>query len=151
MEREGKDLSEVDIAHYWDSIQNKEKQGKGFADLCQDIWGEEKEVMYFAFFRGLQPKGVLWVTLAAMLICVVRCLVGMLLLDTTFWEGFVYPFIIMLVVAVIALPVLILKRVNEKAAKIFSAVIVWTAGFFLAAVLVALVVLLLNARLHFWF
>lgn len=108
-----------DEAHYWDLIQNREKEGQKFAELAKDYLEMEKKSFLAmwegAFFLPIRDKvkqyGWKSVLIFLLIICIIRGLVQELWsVGGSFLEGFSYPFILFGITSLAIIPIFVVHQ-----------------------------------------
>ena len=156
---EGLDFKDISRDDVWALLAEAEARQESFVEIdTEDVpfalrqmdamW---KRVFFYDFRRSRVKHGLPIAILIVLLICVVRGLSSQFLWQGSFWEGFLYPLALFLVVSAILFPIYLLSRRAPRAAAVISRVLSVICGIFLVGVLLLLLVLLLNAVFHFWF
>ncbi len=140
-------FDEIDIDKYWKNINQSEKTGEKFIDICKDYLKVELnsfDAMWkYAFFHDFKKSRIKNGTIKAcfilMLICILRGLGKVLIWHESFWSGFLYPWLIALAGSIVSLPLFILSK---KAPRITAVVCTVLLGliilFFIGIILVIL-------------
>ena len=159
IEKENVDIQTFPEEQYWNAIQNKEKQGESFADICKDSLEYELEIfggmwkrVFFHDFNASKNKHGLGIAFAIVLVlCVLRGLSRQFLWKSNFLDGFLYPFQVFLIASIILLPIFLLRKKYAKLAEILATILLVASVLLLTAIGIAFVVLLINAKFHFLF
>lgn len=132
------DNNSFDEAHYWEEISSNEAKGNKFVDICRDYIEFEKNLFYRIskyYFPLLEHpvnnrSSLLLFIFAILIFSIIRGASGVLIWkNNSFWEGFLAPFIVFIIISIIVLPLFLLK---DKHPKLVSAI---TTILFIAAVL----------------
>lgn len=117
---------DIDTQHYYEYMQNKEKQGIGFVSIVKDYMELEKQsflslwktVFFVDMEKYINKKGCIFAFLIVCILCCIRGLATQFLWKSgTFLSGFLYPFLLFLIVSVLTLPLYILNRKYENIEK----------------------------------
>ncbi len=146
MQKREESISTLDENYYWDIIRTEEEHGSRFFLIINDIVDYEKRVVLDEF--GLADEnGNLKVSPGrAVLIAFSFCLAGGLLwffmdgmLIESFFDGFIFPFVCIIITSVFGLPLHFLKKKNEKAARIIKNVGLAICVLILIAVVIMMI------------
>lgn len=127
--------------HFWNVINNREKQGEKFNEIIKDYINFELHVFKQIF--GVNPveekkkRGLASVIFTILAICLWSGLVLNDDRDMNFWQSFFYPFFLFILASIILLPLYHFSRYKPKIAKILIDVI-FILGILFVAVLVLL-------------
>lgn len=156
MERDHLTLQSMDEAYYWNVIHDEEQSGRRFLDLLQDC-ADFELTLFGRMFRydvkqawrdGKLKNALLWV----MTICVIRGLLGQFVFGgEDFWYEFFYLPSIFVMVTLIVLPLFLISKKFPKLGSVLCSIVQFLCIGFLVLIGLTLIVLLLNAKLHFWF
>lgn len=124
--KEHSSFDEIDIIKQWDAINESEKSGEKFVDLCKDfgelqlnsfdfMW---KYAFFYDFKKSRERHGTIIACVILLLLCVLRGLTA-----ESFWSGFLYPFVIPLVGSIIILPLFLLSKKFPKIASIIGTIL----------------------------
>lgn len=160
IEKSSLSIDNMDSMYYLNQIQEKEKNGLLFNNVINDWIKLEKNIfygtlsiIYFSYFKNIkQKKGFFVAWLVLLIICIFRGLSYRYIWNQgTFFEGFIYPFILFAAVTIILLPIFLVGIKHPKIAYWISVVLAIVGIALLCAVFLLLIVLILNRWLHFWF
>ena len=84
-------------------------------------------------------------------LCVIRGLGQKFIWQGSFWEGFLYPFVLFFAIFIISTILYVLMKKAPKAGSFVFGVLLILSIVFLAGIVLLIIVLLLNSFLHFWF
>lgn len=140
-------------------IAREEKQGFPFADISHDSlfakcvsFTDTCDKILAHDFSGRAGRWLGWVLAIVLGLCAVHGLAVQSFRHTgTFLQGFAQSFLTFAAIAVLLLPFYFLSKNHRKAAFRYTRVLMAVCIMFLAAVLILLLVLFLNQRLHFMF
>lgn len=121
----------LDEDYYWNIINKAETSGEKFINICKDYLLFELDMMdnmwKYVFFHNFKKSrkshsvpiacGIL------LLICLGRGLANALVWQGSFWEGFLYPFILFLIGSIILLPIYILSKKAPKTAGVICTIL----------------------------
>ena len=153
------DFDAVDENYYLGVLHSEEKGGAAFKDILKDyllfeldqfdqMW---KSVFVHDFKESRRKHGLPIAAAILLLICVARGLGMKFIWQGTFWEGFLYPFVLFLFVFVITTIFYILAKKAPKVGAVVAEILLWGCMLFLGGLVLLIVVLLLNSVLNFWF
>lgn len=128
----------------WNDITNAEEQGNQFIDFCMDylmfeanIFDNMWKYVFFFNFKNLRyRKGLYGACGILLLICVLRGLSGYLIRNESFWDGFLYPFIIFAAASLILTPIFLLGKKNPRVASIILKILLALIFLFFAAIII---------------
>jgi len=113
---------DISVDHYFNVIQNKEKQGATFFEIMKDYIELEKKSFISlwknAFFIDIEKyihnKGFLYASLFVLLLCICRGLATQYLWKTgTFLSGALYPFVLYIMITFFTFPLYVLNKKYE--------------------------------------
>jgi len=153
------DFDAVDENYYLDVLHSEEKGGAAFKDILKDYLMFELErfdemwkwTFHHDFKQSRKKYGLPIAAAILLLICVARGLVMKFIWQGTFWEGFLHPFALSLLVFVVTTIFYILAKKAPKVGAVVAEILLWGCMLFFAGIVLLIVVLLLNSALHFWF
>lgn len=153
------DFDAVDENYYLDVLHSEEKSGAVFNDVLKDYLMFEldqfdqmwKRVFFYDFKQSRKKFGLPIAIAVLLLICVARGFSKKFIWKETFWEGFIYPFALFLIVSLIAAPLYILHKKVPKVGAVVARILFVLAVLFLVGIAVLFIILLLNSFLHFLF
>lgn len=159
IEKEQVDFLSIDEDAYWNIITEEERSGKKFADIFKDYLSMElfvfdtmwKWVFFHDFKKSRRRNGVLVACCILLLICIIRGLSKQFIGDGSFWEGFLYPFLLFICCSLLMLPIFLMARKSPKAAEKVASVMAIIGITFFAVLTLFIIVLILNSIFHFWF
>ena len=146
-----------DEEKYWQRITYAQKQGKKFMDIYKDYLTFEldafdrmmKWVFFFDFKEGRKRFGLPKGLMLLLIVCIARGFGRMIFHDGSFWEGFLYPFVLFAGASILILPLYILsKKAPNAASTIASVLVILGIGFF-AFLAILILVGLFNSVFHF--
>lgn len=142
--QENSSFNEIDINEHWRTLNESEKSGEKFVDICKDFLELELnsfDVMWkYAFFHDFKKSRAKHGTANAcgilLLLCILRGIGSVLIWKESFWSGFLYPFAVALCGTIITLPLFLLSKKFPKVASIIATVflvliILFFVGIFL--------------------
>lgn len=151
-------IDTLDEDAYMAVIEEEEKAGAAFIDICKDYIEFEANrflsMWKYNFFIDLKPVKSRWgwwgVAGAVLVICIIRGLAKQFLWKSgSFTEGFLYPFLIFLIASAVITPLYFLGRKHPKLAGVIASILQYVCIAFLALIAIAFVLLLLNQAFHF--
>lgn len=131
----------------WNEIAQSERNGGKFADICKDWFIFERDMFdnmwKYVFFHNFKKSRKTHSTLIAgsilLLICLARGISKVVIWHESFWDGFLYPFILFAIGSIIILPIYILsKRAPRIASVVCSVLLVLSIAFLALCVLLIL-------------
>ena len=125
-------FDEIDIDEQWNKINESEKFGEKFVDICKDFFEFElnsfdlmwKYIFFHDFKKSREKHGTIVACIILLLICVLRGIGKALIWKESFWSGFLYPFVIALAASIIILPLFLLSKKVPKVASIIATVLI---------------------------
>lgn len=151
---------QVDMEHFdndvwWDRIHNEEKKGLRFVDLAADIlqfYGEEIEkdlgLRKEDEKKPIQWKYILGIELAALAL---YSLIVVFIFKDTLQSALEVVVEVGILDLLILLPKYFLKKKSDEAAKLYTKIISAVAIVLVLGVILLVMVLMVNSKLHFWF
>ena len=138
---------ELDETYYWNLINEKENNGKGFPDTWQDFLGAElnifdtmwKRVFFLDFKKYRDRLGWKKAFIFIFVILIIRGLSEKFIWHESFWEGFLYPIGLFLTVSIIFLPIFLIGKKYPKVGSTMMTVI-----YFLSIAILVCIFLLLG-------
>ena len=125
MRQKNESINSFDQSYYWDVIHTEERKGNRFFEIVNDIAEYEKTVINDEFGLFDENGKLKFSPIVSVLIVLFTCLAGGLLwffLDgmhlTAFAEGFLMPFVTIVIVSIFGLPLHFLKKKHPRAAEI---------------------------------
>lgn len=150
--KENTSYDEMDGEKLWEDIHHREGAGQEFKDIVKDFLSVElqsfdymwKFVFFHDFKKDRKKYGVPKAIVILLIICILRGIGRALLWDGTFWEGFLYPFLLFFAGSVIIISLFILSKFSPKAAGFVAAILGWIGIIFLALIALLIIVLLIT-------
>jgi hypothetical protein len=118
------------------------------SEQFDNMW---KWTFFHDFKESRKKHGVIGAICILFLLCVIRGLSKKFIWQGSFWEGFLYPFVLFFAIFIISTILYVLMKKAPKAASFVSGVLLILSIVFLAGIVLLIIVLLLNSFLHFWF
>ncbi len=151
--KDGVETEDFNASYYLEKIENTEKKGGKFLDICKDTLDFEKTLWKSVFMRNHEENTHLnfkQATLTTLGISLGTGIIRKLIFQGSFWEGFFYPMMLFLIVSAILLPLHMLSKKTPKAAGVLAGILLIICLLFLALIFGVLIVCLINAVFHFW-
>ena len=118
------------------------------SEQFDNMW---KWTFFHDFKESRKKHGVIGAICILFLLCVIRGLSKKFIWQGSFWEGFLYPFVLFFAIFIISSILYVLMKKAPKAGFFVSGVLLILSIVFLAGIVLLIIVLLLNSFLHFWF
>jgi hypothetical protein len=118
------------------------------SEQFDNMW---KWTFFHDFKESRKKHGVIGAICILFLLCVIRGLSKKFIWQGSFWEGFLYPFVLFFAIFIISTILYVLMKKAPKAGSFVSSVLLILSIIFLAGIVLLIIVLLLNSFLHFWF
>ena len=118
------------------------------SEQFDNMW---KWTFFHNFKESRKKHGVIGAICILFLLCVIRGLSKKFIWQGSFWEGFLYPFVLFFAIFIISTILYVLMKKAPKAGSFVSGVLLILSIVFLAGIVLLIIVLLLNSFLHFWF
>ena len=118
------------------------------SEQFDNMW---KWIFFHDFKESRKKHGVIGAICILFLLCVIRGLSKKFIWQGSFWEGFLYPFVLFFAIFIISTILYVLMKKAPKAGFFVSGVLLILSIVFLAGIVLLIIVLLLNSFLHFWF
>ena len=118
------------------------------SEQFDNMW---KWTFFHDFKESRKKHGVIGAICILFLLCVIRGLSKKFIWQGSFWEGFLYPFVLFFAIFIISTILYVLMTKAPKAGSFVSGVLLILSIVFLAGIVLLIIVLLLNSFLHFWF
>ena len=118
------------------------------SEQFDNMW---KWTFFHDFKESRKKHGVIGAICILFLLCVIRGLGQKYIWQGSFWEGFLYPFVLFFAIFIISTILYVLMKKAPKAGSFVSGVLLILSIVFLAGIVLLIIVLLLNSFLHFWF
>ncbi len=151
--KDGVETEDFNALYYLEKIENTEKKGGKFLDICKDTLDFEKTLWKSVFMRNHEKNPQLTfkqATLTTLGISLGTAIIRKLIFQGSFWEGFFYPMMLFLVASAILLPIHLLSKKKPKMAGVLAGILLMICLLFLALIFGLLIVCLINAVFHFW-
>ena len=142
--KENSSFDEIDFNEHWYAINESEKSGEKFVDICKDFLELElnsfdfmwKYVFFHDFKKSRAKHGTVIACGILLLLCILRGIGKVLIWKESFWSGFLYPFAVALAASIIILPLFLLSKKFPKVASVVATIllgliIVFFVGLFL--------------------
>ena len=150
--KESSSFAEVDVKKHWNNINESEKFGEKFVDICKDYLNSElkgfefmwKFVFFYDFAKSRKKHGVLKASIIILIICIARGIAS-LYKNESFWYGFLYPFAIFLAGSILIFPLFLLSQKHPKIASFIANILIWISIIFLVCIFLLAIILLLVA------
>ena len=118
------------------------------SEQFDNMW---KWTFFHDFKESKKKHGVIGAICILFLLCVIRGLSKKFIWQGSFWEGFLYPFVLFFAIFIISTILYVLMKKAPKAGSFVSGVLLILSIVFWAGIVLLIIVLLLNSFLHFWF
>ena len=118
------------------------------SEQFDNMW---KWTFFHDFKESRKKHGVIGAICILFLLYVIRGLSKKFIWQGSFWEGFLYPFVLFFAIFIISTILYVLMKKAPKAGSFVSGVLLILSIVFLAGTVLLIIVLLLNSFLHFWF
>ena len=118
------------------------------SEQFDNMW---KWTFFHDFKESRKKHGVIGAICILFLLCVIRGLSKKFIWQGSFWEGFLYPFVLFFAIFIISTILYVLMKKAPKAGSFVSGVLLILSIVFLAGIVLLIIVLLLNSFLLFWF
>ena len=118
------------------------------SEQFDNMW---KWTFFHDFKESKKKHGVIGAICILFLLCVIRGLSKKFIWQGSFWEGFLYPFVLFFAIFIISTILYVLMKKAPKAGSFVSGVLLILSIVFFAGIVLLIIVLLLNSFLHFWF
>ena len=118
------------------------------SEQFDNMW---KWTFFHDFKESRKKHGVIGAICILFLLCVIRGLSKKFIWQGSFWEGFLYPFVLFFAIFIISTILYVLMKKAPKAGSFVSGVLLILSIVFLAGTVLLIIVLLLNSFLHFGF
>lgn len=147
LSKEKTDFETLDHERLWNEITQAEHSGNKFVDIYEDYLNFERDmadnmwkyVFFHDFAKSRKKYGTLIACGILLLICVIRGISSVVFWHKSFWDGFLYPFVLFAIGTVIVLPIYILSKKSKKAASVISTIISTIGLVFFALCVLALI------------
>lgn len=152
MQKTGEQFDTMDESRYWETISGAERDGKRFADFADfeiELFDMLMSRVFLFNFAGIRRShGIAFACVILLGFCAMLGFCSVVFWESSFWYGFLAPFVIFACGSVLLLPICFRNRI-PKLAEIYAFVIVCLFELFL--LLVAFLVVLggLDSIFHF--
>jgi len=141
--QESSSFDEIDIDKHWNTINESEKSGEKFVDICKDFLELElnsfdimwKYVFFHDFKKSRAKHGTVIACGILLLLCILRGIGKVLIWKESFWSGFLYPFIIALAGTIIILPLFLMSKKFPKVASVIATILLGLIFLFFIGIL----------------
>lgn len=133
--------------YFWDVINNRENDGEEFNNIFNDYLAFELDIFKKAFGLNIIKKKLSFkaLLLIALIICIHRGLLHQFVWKTgSFFEGFIYPFEIFLIVSIIITPIYYLAHKKPEIAVILINIIMIIGILFLVGIALLFIIAFFN-------
>ena len=110
-----------------------------------------KWTFFHNFKESRKKHGLIGAICILFVLCVIRGLGQKYIWQGSFWEGFLYPFVLFFAIFIISTILYVLMKKAPKAGSLVAGTLLILSIVFLAGIVLLIIVLLLNSFLHFWF
>ena len=150
-------LEEINIenkAELFDKIQEticnyrKKNYLKFESEQFDNMW---KWTFFHDFKESRKKHGVIGAICILFLLCVIRGLSKKFIWQGSFWEGFLYPFVLFFAIFIISTILYVLMKKAPKAGSLVAGILLILSVVFLLGIALLIIAVLLNSFLHFWF
>lgn len=151
--KDGVETESFNASYYLEKIENMEKKGGKFLDICKDTLNFEKILWKSVFMRHHEENTHLTfkqATLTTLGISLGTGIIRKFIFQGSFWEGFFYPMMLFLVASAILLPLHMLSKKTPKVAGVLAEILIVVCLVFLVLIFGLLIVCLINEVFHFW-
>ena len=118
------------------------------SEQFDNMW---KWTFFHDFKESRKKHGVIGAICILFLLCVIRGLSKKFIWQGSFWEGFLYPFVLFFAIFIISTILYVLMKKAPKVGSFVAGVLLILSIVFFAGIVLLIIVLLLNSFLHFWF
>ena len=118
------------------------------AEQFDNMW---KWTFFHNFKESRKKHGLIGAICILFVLCVIRGLGQKYIWQGSFWEGFLYPFVLFFAIFIISTILYVLMKKAPKAGSVVASVLLILSIVFLAGIILLIIVLFLNSFLHFWF
>ncbi len=146
-------FDEIDVGKTWDKINNSEKAGEKFIDICKDYLKMEldsfdlllKVIFFYDFKKSRRKYGIPIACLLLLTMCIARGIGRVVIRHESFWSGALYPFALFCACTLFITPLYLLRRKYPKVAGWIAMVFITLAGAFLAGIVLLVIFLLIRS------
>lgn len=143
MQNNSECIQNFDQEFYWDAIINEENKGNMFFDIINDVIEFEKKVIAKEFGLIDKEGNMMYSYKTSIILSFAMCVIGGLVwyfMDNmninSFVEGFIFPFVCIIITSIFGLPLHFLEKKNKQAADILKKI-----GYVICVAIVILMVI----------
>ena len=118
------------------------------AEQFDNMW---KGIFFHNFKESRKKHGLIGAICILFVLCVIRGLGEKYIWQGSFWEGFLYPFVLFLAIFIISTILYVLMKKVPKAGSLVAGILLILSVVFLLGIALLIIAVLLNSFLHFWF
>ena len=118
------------------------------SEQFDNMW---KWTFFHDFKESRKKHGVIGAICILFLLCVIRGLSKKFIWQGSFWEGFLYPFVLFFAIFIISTILYVLMKKAPKAGSLVAGILLILSVVFLLGIALLIIAVLLNSFLHFWF
>ena len=118
------------------------------AEQFDNMW---KWTFFHNFKESRKKHGLIGAICILFVLCVIRGLGQKFIWQGSFWEGFLYPFVLFLAIFIISTILYVLMKKVPKAGSLVAGILLILSVVFLLGIALLIIAVLLNSFLHFWF
>ena len=145
--KENSSFDEIDFNEHWYAINESEKSGEKFVDICKDFLELElnsfdfmwKYVYFHDFKKSRAKHGTVIACGILLLLCILRGISKVLIWKESFWSGFLYPFAVALAASIIILPLFLLSKKFPKVASVVATILLGLIVLFFAGIIILII------------
>ena len=145
--KENSSFDEIDFNEHWYAINESEKSGEKFVDICKDFLELElnsfdfmwKYVFFHDFKKTRAKHGTVIACGILLLLCILRGIGKVLIWKESFWSGFLYPFAVALAASIIILPLFLLSKKFPKVASVIATILLGLIVLFFAGIIILII------------
>ncbi|MBO5196780.1 MAG: MerR family transcriptional regulator [Clostridia bacterium] len=145
--KENSSFDEIDFNEHWYAINESEKSGEKFVDICKDFLELElnsfdfmwKYVFFHDFKKTRAKHGTVIACGILLLLCILRGIGKVLIWKESFWSGFLYPFAVALAASIIILPLFLLSKKFPKVASVVATILLGLIVLFFAGIIILII------------
>lgn len=145
--KENSSFDEIDFNEHWYAINESEKSGEKFVDICKDFLELElnsfdfmwKYVFFHDFKKTRAKHGTVIACGILLLLCILRGISKVLIWKESFWSGFLYPFAVALAASIIILPLFLLSKKFPKVASVVATILLGLIVLFFAGIIILII------------
>ena len=118
------------------------------SEQFENMW---KRVFFYNFKKSKEKHGLIIAVGIIFLLCILRGIGQKFIWQGSFWQGFLYPFVLFSIIFIISTVLYVLMKKAPKAGALVSSILLILSIVFLLGIALLIVALLLNSFLHFWY